>query len=277
MAGEELFQGGWEWLVNSVNGFLPNYVLPNIKTILLVALLIVLAYVVGRAGKFVTRRFLGVIGLRKMTSRSWAESFLKAAGYRGNFVELIADLIKWLIYLMFLALIIQTMGLPGLAGIFTQVAVFMPRFIVAIVIIVVGFIVADFFGKVFEEGGSRFFREEVLGKISGLLIRYTISLVIIVMALSLLGLDTNALLIVLGTLSVIIVMTLGLGLKDTIPNLVAGMHIRNVLKAGDKITHGEHHGVVERVEAMATTIKTKTGSLTIPNSLLTKTPFEKNK
>ncbi|MFQ5647889.1 MAG: hypothetical protein ACE5FW_01515, partial [Candidatus Aenigmatarchaeota archaeon] len=190
---ESFFQFAWNWLVVFFTQTLPGLVLPNLQLIVQLIVLIIIGYIVGRLAKVIMVKLLGVVGLKRITTRTWAESILRATGYRGTIVELISDMVKWLIYILFLAVIIQTLGLPGVADLFTQIAAFMPRFIGAILIIVIGFIVADFFGKVFEEAGRHFLEEEVLSKLSGGLIKYSIALITIIMALALVGLETSAL------------------------------------------------------------------------------------
>lgn len=275
MAAENFLQNTGNFLQNQFVNFIPNYIVPNVQIIISVILLLIIAFIVGRIVKFITTKFLGIVGLKRATTRTWTESFLRAAGYRGSFVELIGDLIKWLVYILFFALIIQTIGLSGLADIFTQVAVFMPRFIVAILLIVVGLMVADFFGKIFEEAGGRFLQEETMGKISGGLIRYSVALVIITMALALLGLDVSALLIMIGTFFVIIISLFIFGIKDNIQNFSAGLHLRNVVNPGDKVKFESYTGEVVEIDPISTKIKTSTGIVIIPNSVIVKNPLEK--
>jgi len=173
----EFFGGLWVWLVGFFTGLIPNYILPNLQIILQVLILLIVAYISGRVGKTLTIKLLSVAGLKKITIRSWTDDILKAVGYRGTIVGLIGDLVKWFIYILVLSTIIQTLGLPGLVNIFNQITGFVPRFIVSILIVVVGFLIADFLGKIFEEAGKRFLADETLGIFSGVFIKYSIALV----------------------------------------------------------------------------------------------------
>lgn len=267
---EDILTSIWVWLMSGLSRLIPDYILPNLQLLIQIVILLIVAYMVGKLGKVIVANIFGRTGLRRIIRRTWAESVLKATGYRGTIIELVGDLVKWLIYIMFLAVIIDTAGLPGIAGIFTQIAVFVPRFIAAILLLVVGFIIADFFGRVFEEAGTRFLGEETLGRFSGGVLKYSIGIVAIIMALSLLGLDTASLLLVFGALLISVVAILLLGVKDLIPNISAGIHLRKSLKPGGRIRFGEHSGIVERVEALSTRIKTGKAIVVIPNSLLIK-------
>ena len=104
---ESVFESFFTDVVNFLYALIPQYILPNLQLIIQVVVLLVVAFVVGKVIKVFAVKILNTIGLKRMTSRSWAESMLKVTGYRGSIVELIGDLVKWLIYILFLALIIS--------------------------------------------------------------------------------------------------------------------------------------------------------------------------
>jgi len=253
---------------------IPEYILPNLQLIIQVLILMFLAFIIGRALKTITIKILKSLGLKRITTRTWTESVIKFTGYRGNVVELIADLVKWLVYIVFLSLIIETVGLPGIAGLFNQVAAFMPRFIGAIVTIVVGFIIADFFGKVFEEAVRKFSQDDILSKISGGMIKYSIAIISIIMSLSLIGLDATSLTVMFSAVLITMISLLIIGLRDLLPNYSAGFHIKNQYKVGQKIKIGQYSGIIQKIYPLNVVLNTKDGVVTIPNSLLLKEPVK---
>lgn len=270
-----LIQPVWAWMVDFSNNLLPVYIVPNLWLFFEVVLILIVAYIVGRFGKFITKRLLGMVGLKRMTAKSWAESVLKITGYKGSVVELIGDLVKWLIYILFFTFILQTIGLSGVADIFGQIANFVPRSIGAILLIVVGFIIADFFGKVFGEAGSRVLQDHDLGRFVGGLVRYTIGMVVLIMSLALIGLDIAALAILLAALLVTIIIITTLGLKDILPEITSGIQVKNRLKAGDRIKVDGYSGIVEDIQPLITKLSSGKSVIIMPNSMLTNNPVEK--
>lgn len=270
----EIFQPVWVWFTGFTNNVVPVYVLPNIQTIIQILILLVIGYIGGKLGKIVIVKILGVTGLRKITIRTWTEDILKAVGYKGTIVGLLGDLVKWFIYVLFLGVIIDTLGLPGFVNIFNQIAIFVPRFISAILIIVIGFLIADFMGKIFEEAGRRFIGDAI-SSFSGGLVKYSIALISIIMALALIGLDTTPLnimfMLVLG--AVIVILTLGI--KDMLPNVTAGMYLKKTIRVGEHVKIGQHSGVVEKIEPMSVTLRHGVKSVMIPNHILVKNPIER--
>ena len=271
----EFLQSLWVWLVQFVNDFAPNYILPNLQLIIQVGLLLVVAYILGFIGKAVTVKLLSLAGLRKVTVRSWTDDILKSVGYRGTIVSLIGDMVKWFIYIMFIGLIIETLGFPGLINIFAQIAAFVPRFIVAILIIVVGFLIADFMGKVFEEAGRRIFAEETISFVSGAIIKYTVALVSVVMALGLVGLDAFALDIVLAVLLMGAIAVLILAIRDILPDFTASLYIKKQLRRGEFVKVGSSKGVVESVDALTVVLRDGDKRIMIPSSAFVKNPVER--
>jgi len=263
------------WLLSFFEHLVPNYILPNIQIIIQIITILIVGYVVGKIAKIVISKILYVAGLKRVTTKTWAEDILRVTGYRGNIVELIGDLVKWSIYIVTLAVVVQVLGFASVANIFNQIIMFIPRFIVAILILVVGFIIADFFGKVFEEAMTKIFGEDVLSRFSGGIVKYSIAMIALIIALSMIGLDVNALIILFSAMLMIIVVITGMGLKDIVPNFTAGVHVRGMMKVGDRVKFRNYSGVVERISPYSVDIRVNRKTVTIPNSILIKEPFEK--
>ncbi len=263
------------WILTFFQRLVPDYILPNIQVIVQILLLFVAGYIVGKLGKLIVTKTLSAVGLKRITSRTWAESVIRVTGYRGTIVELIGDLVKWLIYIAFLGIIIQTIGFPGVADIFTQTAAFMPRFIGAILIVVIGFIIADFFGKIFQEAGSKILGEEILASLSGGVVRYSIAIVVVIMALSLIGIDPTSLTIMFAVILFTFMASLLIGMKNILPAYSTGLTVRDHVKIGDKVKIGKHSGTVDRIDPLSITLKNGKKTVCIPNSVLAEEPIEK--
>ncbi len=263
------------WIVNFAQRLVPDYILPNLQLIVQVLILLIAGYIAGKLGKVIVTKILSAVGLKKITTRTWAESLIRITGYRGTIVELIGDIVKWIIYIAFLGMIIQLIGFPGIADIFTQTAAFMPRFIGAILIIVIGFIIADFFGKVFEEAGGKLLKEDTLASLSGGVVKYSIATVVIIMALSLIGIDAASLTMMLTVILVTFMASLLIGMRDLLPAYSAGISMKSNIKVGDKVKIGRYSGIVEKIDPVSITLKRGRKRVIIPNSMLMKEPIEK--
>ncbi|RLJ09320.1 MAG: hypothetical protein DRP13_00510 [Candidatus Aenigmatarchaeota archaeon] len=272
-----ILQAVWSYFISSLNIFIPQYILPNLQLILQIILILIVGFFVARLSKTVTVKLLTMAGLRKITIRTWTDDILKAVGYSGTLITLIGDLVKWFIYILVLGTIIEIAGFPGIFNIFSQIAIFVPRFIAAILIIVIGFLIADFFGKVFEEAGRRIFQDDFLSSFTGGLIKYSVAFVSIIISLALIGIDTFSLTVMLAIILTTAVIMLLMGVKDMFPNFTAGIYLKKNIKIGEHIKTGNYSGKVERIEPLAVVIKSGAKTVSIPSSFLIKNPVEKTK
>lgn len=168
---------------------------------------------------------------------------------------------------------------PQLAELFT-------RFMIAMLILLIGVIIGKFFGKISEKivkelEVDKFLskstgKETHIAKIVGNLISYFIYFIFITIALNELGLVVTLLHIFIIALLVGIIIFLLFSARDLIPNFVAGLFIvkGKKLKVGDKIKLRGITGKVVSVGLIETTIKTKyEDEVVIPNSTFSKEEF----
>ena len=272
----QVLEPAWVWLNDFASQLIPNYILPNLQLIIQVVLLLIGGYIVGRIAKSITIRLLAMAGLKKVTLKTWTDDILKAVGYKGNIIGLIGDLVKWFIYILVFGLIIEALGFAGVFNVFSQIAGFVPRFIAAILIIVLGFLIADFMGKVFEEAGRSLLREEVISFVAGGLAKYSIAIITIIMALSIMGLDTTSLNIMFAVILVSVVVLTIIGIRDIMPNVAAGVHLRRHLRVGERIKINGHTGLVERIDSASVILKVSENKrVSIPSSFFVKNPYER--
>ena len=140
--------------------------------------------------------------------------------------------------------------------------------ILLVITLVVGYIVA----KVIIRWIKRMLKKqghltEVAVGLLGRIISILLYIVVILIAVSFLGVDVNG--IVLG-LSAIIGLVIAFGMKDTVNNFAAGIWIAsmNLFEKGEEVTIAGHWGIVQEIGIMATQI-TAAGSniITIPNGM----------
>jgi len=182
---------------------------------------------------------------------------------------------------------ILTKGMNFLAGLFEPL---LTKLAVAIIILLTGFIIARILGKLLQRVLAEVELNNLIKKAVGLKIRleetiasiitYFIYFVTIVMALGQLGLETYILHIISGAVLLLIVLSIFLGIKDFIPNMMAGLfiHRKGFLNEGDFIQYKDIRGKIIKLNLVETRIETKGKDIIyIPNSQLTKIEIKKLK
>jgi len=171
-----------------------------------------------------------------------------------------------------------------------QFSSFFTKFVVAVIILLIGFIVGKLIGRLVYKFLHSVELNAQLKKLAGVKVgleeileaftTYFIYFVTIVTVLQQLGLATTVLNMIAGGVIVIIILSTLLGVKDFIPNAVAGFIIqkKGFIKVGEVIKVKGMQGKVVKINLVETKIETEGQDIIfIPNSVLTKTEVIKVK
>lgn len=159
---------------------------------------------------------------------------------------------------------------------------FLNNIAAAVIVLLIGFILGRVLGKLAIKGlheaeinrflkkaGIRFPLEEFLGRT----VEYVLYFIAIAIALEQLGLSIFALYLVVASALAVLVIAFLLGIKDFIPNFIAGvrLHAKKYFSEGDTITVGSVTGKVKDLGLLETKLTTKQGdTIHVPNSQLLK-------
>lgn len=158
------------------------------------------------------------------------------------------------------------------------------KFIVAIVMLLLGFIIGRILGRLvykflhsFEvnENFSNLTRVTLkIEEIAETFTTYFIYFITVVLVLQQIGLVSTILHMIAAGVIILIILSTFLGIKDFIPNAIAGFVIqgRKDFKVGQKIKVKGMTGIIIEINLIETKIETKNGDIIfIPNSVLSKT------
>jgi len=246
--------------------------LANVQVLMKLIGVVIFGYILAKIVKLVIVKILIVTGIRRLTQKSWFNDFLKASGYKKDLVEFLGDIVKWSIYLLTFTIILQLLGITSVSFISTEIINFIPRFIFAVLILIVGFMIADFFGKAFEEAALKLFGDEGVGKLSGGITKYSVALTSLIISLALLGFDIAALLVLLSILLLVVVIILYTGIKDIIPEFSAGFTVKRMFRVGNKVKVDGYEGIIESFEPLFVVLISGKKTIRLPNTMLIKNP-----
>jgi small-conductance mechanosensitive channel len=239
--------------------------------------LLVAGWIVGKVSRSLVIRFLQAIGFKKITQNEGIDAALHKMGIRGTVTILLGELVKWIFYLIFFALALQTMfGEQFLTNIIVSIATYIPRIIAATIILIAGIIIADIIAKISSNFIDRLKLDRkgrsTLATFTGLIIRLVIIFMFGILALNTLGIQAEILTISLAIIIFALILFLVLGSKDLVQNVVSGLYLQSsgTLQKGFKLHSNDIDGSVKEVGFVYTVVDTRKGELLIPNSMLLK-------
>jgi len=184
---------------------------------LAVALVVVIAgYFIAKAVKFAISKGLRAVNFNVMTERAGIDGFLRAGGIRADGTEILALLFYWLVILTALVIGFNSLGLGYITDLLSRVLLFVPKVMVAMLILAFGAYFAGFIGQAVTAYCKKVQIQdaELLGRIC----QYAILAFVVLIALDQVNIGGDIIrqtfLIVLAGVVFALALAFGLGGKD---------------------------------------------------------------
>jgi len=241
--------------------------LPKVIGALIVLLI---GYIVARILRTVLTNALRAVKFDQITDRAGVGQALKAAGTDLDAAAVLAALVYWFVFLFFINAALNTLGLEQITAFITAILAYLPNVFVAIIILIVGALLANIMARVATGAAS----EAGLGTASliGSVARYAILGFAVLTALTQLHVGENMVQILFAGLIAMLAiaggLAFGLGGVDSARGLLASQSAGGLLQPGQKVRIGEQSGTVVRHDINSTVLKTDNGQISIPNSTL---------
>ncbi len=197
-----------------IAGFLP-------KLALAVAVLIA-GWLLAKFAMFATEKALRAVNFNVLTERAGLDGFLHQGGVESDTTRILGLLIYWLVILAALIIGFNSMGLTYITGLLGQIVLFVPKVIVALLILAFGAYFARFVGNAVVTYCRNIAIQdaEVLGKLA----QYAIMTFVVLIALDQVNVGGDivrqSFLIILAGIVFALALAFGLGGKDAAAELI---------------------------------------------------------
>ncbi|HEX7053499.1 MAG TPA: hypothetical protein VF211_06125 [Burkholderiales bacterium] len=104
-------------------------------------------WIIAKAVRFAIGRGLRAVNFHVVTERAGVDAFLRDGGVRMDFTELVAVLFYWIVILAALVMGFNLLGLTYITGLLSEVMRFVPKVMVALLILAFGAYFARFVGN----------------------------------------------------------------------------------------------------------------------------------
>jgi hypothetical protein len=191
-----------------VGGYLPR--------LAIAALVLVAGWLVAKGIRFALVRGLRALNFHVLTERSGVDGFLQQSGTQKDTTDLFGIIVYWLVILGALIIAFSGLGLPHVTEVLSRVLLFLPKVLVALLVIIFG----AYFGRFAGTSVVTYCRNvgisdaELLGKIA------QIAIIVFVILIAIDHLDIGGdlvqrtFLILLGGIVLALALAFGIGGRD---------------------------------------------------------------
>jgi len=223
--------------------------------------------------KKIVSKLLKALGFDVLSEKVGLKHFLEKGGIQKKPSSLIGLLFYWIIIFSALVMAFNTLELNTASQLIQQVFSYIPKFIVALILLVVGIFLSHFIGKLVEAtshlASIHFYR--ALGKAA----HYLVMALAVMICLEYLGVAKTSIVIIFGVVPLIASLLFIIGGRDIVSSILAGRLLMKEYKQGDTIEFDSISGQIKIIELFVTKITVKEGEIIIPNSELAKKIIKK--
>lgn len=190
--------------LHQVGEFLPR--------VLLAIAILLIGWLIAKAGRFATVRMLRAINFNIVTEKAGIDRFLRQGGGETDTVHVFGLLVYWLLLLAALMIAFNSMGLSYVTDLIGHIVLFVPKVMVAVVILAFGAYFARFVGAAV----TTYCKNVGMGdaELLGRFTVYAIMVFVVLIALDQLGLGDiirQTFLIIVAAIGIALALAFGLG------------------------------------------------------------------
>ncbi len=233
---------------------------------IIAAAVLVLGFVVGYLVGRLNEQLLSAAGVPEAVEGTPFERTAQSLGT--STVEIVARLSSWFIYGIAILTAIHIAQLLETDAFWERIIEFVPQVFIAVLVLIVGFVVAD---KA-ELYVSEYLRGVKLPEVSIIpkVVKYSVLYVTFLVALDQVGVQVLALLILLTVYIAGLVIVGAYAFKDFIVSSAVGIYLllEQPYGIGDRVEIGDRRGIVQEVDLFVTKVESDSEEYIIPNRLV---------
>lgn len=211
------------------------------------------------------------IGFNTFLNKLGFDSLLKKMEMNITGSYIVASIISIFILLIFLLAALDIVGLSMLSGLIDTLALFIPKLLAALAVLLCGFFVAQivFNGvKIASKNTGIDYGRSVAEVCRGIIVVITVSLSITQLDIDV-SLLNNIISVVLASAGLAAAISLGIGTKSMAQEVVAGVYLREMYQVGDVIEVDNIKGAVVSIGSVASKVLAEDEKVvTVPNTFL---------
>jgi len=246
---------------NMANDFLS--VIPNVVGAILV---FIIGYLIAKILTKVIRKGLKAIGIDKLGDKLNAIDVIQGNNIQIIPSNIISKFFYYVIMLLVAVLATDVLQVEAVSKLVSDLVTFMPNILVSFLLIGIGLLIADALKGIVESACESF--NIPSSKLIGNVVFFLVLIVVLVSALSQLGIETSFMIsvitIILGGIVLAFSIGYGLASKGSMANFLASRQNDEKFKIGDVIAVDGTKGVISEIDNSSITLQTTDRKIIIP-------------
>jgi small-conductance mechanosensitive channel len=232
---------------------------PSVQAVVVLAIGLIIGLLVGR----LNRRVLQAAGIPELVEGTAFERTAESLGT--STVGIVARISSWFIYGVAVLTAVYVARLVSGQVFWVRITAFLPDLFIAVLVLVVGFVVADKAELLVSERmrGVKLPEVAFIPKIA----KYSILYIAFLVALAQVGVSTTALHVLFAAYLFGVIVIGGIAFRHMLQSAASGIYVllRQPYGIGDEIRIGDRQGIVQGVELFTTRIEDDGTEYVIPN------------
>ncbi|MBX5456145.1 MAG: hypothetical protein IRZ31_04525 [Thermogemmatispora sp.] len=238
-------------------------------------LLLAIGYVLSLLVRWGLRFLLEHVGAQQLGERLGFAAFLRRFGLSPSVPRFLSNTVFFFLLLSFFTSAARLLEFVSLVDFLEAILHFVPRAISAALLLLLGGLGARFLAATVAALARSV--NIAYSRLLASLVEYVLLAFLVIIAISLLGIDTTVLTtsftILLAALGLAIALSFGFGSQEAARNIIAGYYIRRHFSSSQELRFGRYQGRFQATSGMYTTLEVsdetgQTRLLSIPNTLL---------
>lgn len=246
-------------------------VMTILPDLIVAVIFLLLGWIIAKLTKRFLNKTLDKIGFNSFIDKLGLTDALNKLEVKVSGSEIVARIISTFVLLIFLLAALDIVGLTMLSGLIDTLALFLPKILAALAVLLCGFFVAQIVFnavKIAAKNTGVDYGRSVAEVCRGIIIVITFSLSITQLDIDISLLNT-IISVVIASIGLAAAISLGIGTKSMAKEIVAGVYLREMYQAGDNISVEEISGTVISIGSVASKVMAKNESMvTVPNTFL---------
>lgn len=248
-----------------------NSVMEAVPNVLASIVIFVTGLIISKIVSIIVRKALEKLKIDQLGEKLNEIEMVSKANMEIKLSHIFSKAIYYFLLLFFMVAAAEVLNMPAVSDVFTGIFNFFPKVIVALLVMILGLLFAEFIRKVLETAMKS------LGIGSAVMISnfifYFLFVNIFIVALAQADINTDFLSqnlsMIIGGIMLAFAIAYGFASKDVVSNYIASLYAAKNINIGDHITIDNVTGIITEIDKSTFTIQSENSKVIIPLSKLT--------